>query len=280
MLSPMEYCGRQFTSREIDLIHDLIEKGTNRTGLSRMFCEKVEWRKPDGGLKEMSCRVALLRMEKDGLILLPPPQRPANNHLKKPKAMLFSLPLPDIRDIDALDIELTNRRTSALWNAYIEQYHYLGYAPLPGAQLRYLIRSQGEILALLGFSAAAWKCSPRDDFIGWDAPTRKKNLHLVVNNSRFLILAKHPNLASRILSRMAGRIASDWQTRYGYEPVLIETFVEKERFTGCCYKASNWTMVGETKGRGKLDVHHEHKLPVKTVWLYPLRRDFTKWLAR
>ena len=105
MLSPMEYCGRQFTSREIDLIHDLIEKGTNRTGLSRMFCEKVEWRKPDGGLKEMSCRVALLRMEKDGLILLPAPQRPANNHLKKPKAMLFSLPLPDIRDIDALDIE-------------------------------------------------------------------------------------------------------------------------------------------------------------------------------
>jgi hypothetical protein len=278
MLSPMEYCGRTFGASDLDLIRGLIEKGMNRTGLSRAFCEETGWRKPDGGLKEMSCRVALLRMEKDGLILLPVPQRPTNNGQKKPKGLLFPLPLPDIHDIDAIDIELTNKRTSALWNAYIEQHHYLGYTPLPGAQLRYLVRSEGQIVALLSFSAAAWKCAPRDDFIGWDSPTRKKNLHFVVDNSRFLILARHQNLASRILSRVARRIASDWRARYGYEPLLLETFVEKERFTGGCYKASNWTMVGETKGRGKLDVHHEHKLPVKTVWLYPLRKDFRKWL--
>ncbi len=278
MLSPMEYCGRTFNLSEIDLIRNLIEKGMNRTGLSRMFCEKVEWRKPDGGLKEMSCRVALLRMEKDGLILLPPPQRPANNHLKKPKVM--DLPLPEVGTVDSLEVNLVDKNMSALWNAYIEQYHYLGYAPLPGAQLRYFVKSEGQVLALLGFSAAAWKCAPRDGYIGWDTPTRMKNLHLVVNNSRFLVLARVPNLASRILSMAAKRIASDWRTQYGYEPALLETFVEKERFTGGCYKASNWTMVGETKGRGKLDVRHEHKLPVKTVWLYPLRRDFTKWIAR
>jgi hypothetical protein len=278
MLSPMEYCGRRFSPTEIELIRNLIEEGMNRTGLSRAFCQEAGWRKPDGGLKEMSCRVALLRMEKDGLILLPPPQRPANNGLKKPKAMLFPLSFPDMRDIDALVLELTNRRTSALWNACIERHHYLGYAPLPGAQLRYFVKSHSQILALLGFSAAAWKCASRDDFIDWDSPTRKKNLHLIVNNSRFLILARHPNLASRILSMTAKRIASDWRTRYGYEPVLLETFVEKERFTGCCYKASNWVLVGETKGRGKLDVRHEHKLPVKTVWLYPLKKDFRKWL--
>jgi len=274
----MEYCGRTFGASDLGLIRGLIEKGMNRTSLSRAFCEETGWRKPDGGLKEMSCRVALLRMEKDGHIILPSPQRPANNHLKKPKAMLFSLPLPDIRDIDTLKLELTNKRTSALWNAYIEQHHYLGYTPLPGAQLRYFVTSHGQILALLGFSAAAWKCAPRDDFIGWDSPTRKKNLHLIVDNSRFLILTRHPNLASRILSLTAKRLASDWQARYGYEPVLLETFVEKERFTGCCYKASNWICVGETKGRGKLDVHHAHKLPVKTVWLYPLRKDFAPWL--
>ncbi len=274
----MEYCGRQFTTCEIDLIRDIIEKGANRTSLSRRFCEKVEWRKCDGGLKEMSCRVALLRMERDGHIVLPSPQRPANNHLKKPKGM--DLPLPDIRTVDPLDVELVDKSTSALWNAYIDTYHYLGYTPLPGAQLRYVVKSHGQILALLGFSAAAWKCAPRDGYIGWDTPTRKKNLHLVVNNSRFLILTRHPNLASRILSRVARRIASDWQTRYGYEPVLLETFVEKERFNGGCYKASNWAMIGETKGRGKLDVRHEHRLPVKTVWLYPLDKDYKKWLAR
>ena len=115
-------------------------------------------------------------------------------------------------------------------------------------------------------------------FVGWDAETRKKNLHLVVNNARFLILARCPNLASRILSIAAKRIASDWHARYGYEPVLLETFVEKERFTGVCYKAANWTRVGETQGRGKLDVRHEHKVPVKSVWLYPLNKDFTRWL--
>lgn len=276
MLSLMEYCGRQFSPCEIDLVRHLIGKGMNRTGLSRTFCEEVGWRKCDGALKEMSCRVALLRMERDGHIVLPPPQRPANNHLKKPKGT--GLPLPEVSTVGTLDMELADRSTSGLWNAYIETYHYLGYTPLPGAQLRYLIRSHGEILALLGFSAAAWACAPRDDYIGWDGQARKKNLHLVVNNSRFLILTRHPNLASRILSLTSRRIASDWRNRYGYTPVLLETFVEKERFTGCCYKASNWVLVGETKGRGKLDVHHEHKVPVKSVWVYPLRKDFAQWL--
>ena len=134
----------------------------------------------------------------------------------------------------ALDLSLVDTRTSALWNDYIDRYHYLGYTALPGAQLRYFVRSQGQILALLGFSAAAWKVAPRDEYIGWDAQTRKKNLHLVVNNARFLILPwiRSKNLASRILSMAAGRIASDWHARYGYKPVLLETFVEKERFTG------------------------------------------------
>jgi len=95
----------------------------------------------------------------------------------------------------------------------------------------------------------------------WDAETRKKNLHLVVNNARFLILVRHKNLASRILSTAARRIASDWRTRYGYAPVLLETFVEKERFTGACYKASNWILVGDTKGRGKLDVRTSIRRP-------------------
>ena len=272
----MEYCGRHFSRTDIELIRSLIAEGFNRSRLSRLFCEKTQWKKPDGGLKEMSCRVALLKMERDGHILLPPPERSANNHLKKPKER--ALPLPTTENVGELRLELVDRRTSALWNAYIDRYHYLGYTPLPGAQLRYFVTADDEILALLGFAAAAWKCAPRDTFIGWDATTRTKNLHLVVNNARFLILVKVRNLASRILSLAARRIASDWRTRYGYAPVLLETFVDKERFTGTCYKAGNWILVGATKGRGKLDIRHEHKLPIKSVWLYPLDKDFTRWL--
>ena len=270
----MRYCGREFGDDELDLIDRLIATGLNRQKLSRVFCEKVGWRKPDGGFKEMSCKVAFLRMHRDGHILLPAPTKPGNNHLKKPKAM--DLPLPLITTAGTLTMEVVNAGTSRLWNAYIETYHYLGYAPLPGAQLRYMVRSENQIIALLSFSAAAWKCAPRDTFIGWDTEARKRNLHLVVDNSRFLILARCPNLASRILSMAARRIGADWYGRYGYTPVLLETFVERDRFTGCCYKASNWVCVGETKGRGKLDRYHEQKLPVKTVWLYPLKKDFRR----
>ncbi len=272
----MRYCGREFTESEMDLIRRLIATGAHRQKLSRMFCEEVGWRKPDGGLKEMSCKVAFLRMHRDGHIVLPPPRKPANNHLKKPKRM--ALPLPDGREVDRLTLDLVAHSTSALWNAYIDQYHYLGYTPLPGAQLRYFVKAGDQILALLGFSAAAWKCAPRDTFIGWDAETRNKNLHFVVNNARFLILVKVKNLASRILSLVAQRIASDWYARYGYTPVLLETFVEKGRFCGTCYKAANWIWVGDTQGRGKLDVRNERNLPIKSVWLYPLDKDFKRWL--
>jgi len=147
--------------------------------------------------------------------------------------------------------------------------------------MRYFVKSEDGILALLGFGAAAWTCAPRDDYIGWDSGTRKRNLHLVVNNARFLILpwVHAKNLASRILSLCAKHIACDWYERYHYKPVLMETFVEKERFAGTCYQASNWVRVGDTKGRGKLDVHNEWKLPIKSVWLYPLRKDFREWLS-
>jgi len=179
-----------------------------------------------------------------------------------------------------LQLELVEKADSALWNEYIDRYHYLGYTPLPGAQLRYFVKSEDQVLALLGFGAAAWKTAPRDAYVGWDASTRKKNLHLVVNNARFLILpwVRSKNLGSKILSLISKRIRADWQERYHYEPVLLETFVEKERFLGTCYKAANWVYVGDTKGRGKPDVHHECNLPVKSVWLYPLRKDFRERL--
>ena len=281
----MRYCGREFTEEEIQWIRRLIEAspGINRTQVSVRFCEHVGWRKPDGALKDMSCRVALLRMERDGLLQLPARQAGHTPPYKRVQWSLLTEPQAELTgragDLD-LHFELVTERTSVLWNEYIDRYHYLGYKPLPGAQLRYFIKSEEDILALLGFGAAAWKTAPRDEYIGWSAEQRKKNLHLVVNNARFLIVpwARLRNLASRILSIASRRLGDDWQERYNYRPVLLETFVEKERFRGTCYKAANWICVGETKGRGKLDVRNEYKLPVKSVWVKPLEDDFRQKL--
>jgi hypothetical protein len=232
----------------------------------------------------MSCRVALLRMEKDGHIILPSHQ--GKHYKMRPEVprTLFALPEPEINQKAGefhLQIEAVEKKNSALWNEFIDRYHYLRYTPLPGAQIRYFVKAGDRILALLGFGAAAWKTAPRDSYIGWDANTRQINLHLVVNNARFLILpwVRSRNLASRILSGVSKQLASDWEERYRYRPVLLETFVEKARFTGACYKASNWLCVGDTQGRGKLDVHNECNLPVKSVWLYPLVRDFRQILC-
>lgn len=139
-----------------------------------------------------------------------------------------------------------------------------------------------KILALLGFGASAWQSAPRDQFIGWTHAQRQRNLHLIVNNARFLILpwVTSKNLASKILALAARRLPEDWQRRYGYRPVLMETFVEKNRFSGTCYQAANWTCVDQTQGRGKLGPSGKQRVPVKDLWLYPLDRHFRSSLTR
>ena len=279
----MRYCGREFTDSELWMIRQIITEDPNRTrtDISRLLCRCFNWYKPDGGLKEMSCRVALLRMQKDGLIRLPPPRTKNGNGTRYERRTAAAEPsLPIVVDSESF-VELhlnvvATRKESALWNEYIARYHYLGYNALPGAQLRYLIRFQGQELACLGFSASAWKVAPRDRFIGWTHEQRKRNLYLVVNNARFLILpwVHSPNLASKILSLLAKRLPEDWQTRYGYRPILLETFVECDRFRGTCYKAANWIHVGITKGRGKLDVKRQYAVPKKDILLYPLVKEF------
>jgi hypothetical protein len=282
----MHYCGRDFSEQEIEWIRGLrlSSPGISRRALSIRFCEHWEWRKPDGGLKEMSCRVAFLKMHREGVITLPPPKGTLNRARLHAQRSFLTLPKELVRKKAGgfdLSLELVEKGRLKLWNEFIDRYHYLGYNPLPGAQIRYFVKEHDEILALLGFSAAAWKTAPRDSFIGWDAQRRKQNLHLVVNNSRFLVLpwVQSKNLASRILALAGKRLPSDWQARYNYRPVLLESFVEKERFEGTCYKAANWVYVGDTQGRGKLDIRHEHKVPVKAVWVYPLHRCYRDLLG-
>ena len=275
----MRYSGRHFTEQEVQWIRDLIEssKGINRARISTRFCEHVGWRKPNGTVKDMSCRVALLKMHREGIITLPPTQRPFNRASKHTQRSLLTLPKVPIEKKAGdfkLCCEIATGGVVKLWNEFIDRYHYLGYTSLAGAQIRYFVKEHDEILALLSFSAAAWKTAPRDRFIGWDASQRKRNLPLLVNNSRFLVLpwVRAKNLASRILALICSRLPDDWQKRYGYRPVLAETFVDQERFAGTCYKAANWVCVGQTKGRGKTDRHNACDQPVKTIWLYPLDR--------
>jgi len=284
----MRYCGREFSDTELELIRQLIDErpARNRAQLSRVICQRLSWYKADGGLKEMSCRVAMLRMQTDGLITLPAPRNSNGNgraYTRRTQATDPGLPIDQpVEQLSDLRLEVvTDRRTSHLWNEYIQRYHYLGYQPLPGAQLRYVAISQGQVLALLGFGAAAWKLAPRDRWIGWSAEQRRQRLHLVINNARFLILPwiTCRNLASKILALAARRVAEDWVERYGYRPVLMETFVETQRFAGTCYRAANWTHVGQTQGRGKLDTQHQAPLPVKDIWLYPLDKRFRSSLC-
>jgi hypothetical protein len=187
-----------------------------------------------------------------------------------------------VHELEDLRLEAVERASSALWNEYIDRYHYLGYKPLAGAQLRYFANAGERVLGVLGFGAAAWKTGPRDTWIGWSREQRQRNLGGVVNNARFLILPwiRVESLASKLLSMAAKLLPAHWQQRYGYRPVLLETFVEAPRFAGTCYRAANWTCVGQTQGRGKLGDHRLAQVPVKTVWVYPLAKDFREQLCR
>lgn len=277
----IRYCGRDFSTSELARIQSLIKHNPrfNRSRLSREVCEMFHWLKPDGKLKDMSCRVAMLRMHDDGLICLPPPTR-----IKHPVKKVKPTSATDPQDSVSCSVELlpklhfkvVTKKSSALWNEYIERYHYLGYTPLPGAQLRYFIYAGEQLVALTGFGAAAWQSAPRDNFIGWNHDQRKKNLNLIVNNARFLILPwiKSKNLASKILSLTARQLPDDWAERYKIRPLLLESFVEKKRFAGTCYRAANWKLCGQTKGRGKLGPAGKISVPIKDVWVYPLNKNF------
>ncbi|MCG2741303.1 MAG: DUF4338 domain-containing protein [Syntrophaceae bacterium] len=280
------YCGRDFSATEITRIRQLMadHPACHRAELSRQVCRMLQWYKADGGLKEMSCRVAMLRMHADGLIHLPPPRR-AKATLRTISFTKATNPrnpiLQPVHRLGPLLLRKVERSASLLWNEYIGRYHYLGYTPLPGAQLRYFVMLDLQIIALLGFGAAAWQAAPRDHYIGWTHSLRKRHLPLVVNNARFLILpwVQVNNLASKILSLAAKQVPEDWQKQYEITPVLMETFVETGRFAGTCYKAANWVHVGKTKGRGKLGPSGKQSVPIKDLWLYPLDRNFRKILT-
>ena len=293
MTAPVEcrYYGRDFTTAEMTLLRALIAgpPALNRHALSKEFCRRIGWYKADGGIKDMMARVVMLAMHRDGRIELPPPKWRQN----RPGPITFGpdtepplFPPPTTLDaVRPLVMRTVVRgdRGGKLWNEYVARYHYLGYTTLVGAQMRYAVHaSDGTPLAMLGFSTAAWTLAPRDRFIGWSRRLREKNLPLVVDNPRFLILPwiRIPNLGSHILALVRRQLPADWIARYKTTPVLIETFVETPRYTGAVYRASGWIRVGATQGRGRYNMNNRSDKPKKDIWLRPLRKDWKRTLNR
>lgn len=280
---PQKLLGRPFDYNILSIIREEIKaaKPATREEIARNVCRRLNWKSPGGKYQVMSAKVGLLRLHRSSLINLPAPTR-GNGNGRKLRKRSIELPQkhPLEQSVDKLhNIELckvVSSDQSALYNELMLKYHYLGYTPMAGAQIRYLFRCKEGLLGAIGFGASAWKVAARDNFIGWTPSVREKNLHLVLNNSRFLILPwiNSKNLASKILGACTRLILKDFTESYGYTPVLLETFVEKERYTGTCYRAANWICVGETKGRGKKHVRNTPGVPVKDIWLYALRKDF------
>ena len=283
------YCGRSISPDDIELIRSLISQDPSltRAALSRKLCVLWQWLKPNGELKDMTCRVALSHMQADNLIVLPPSRLPVGRrrpHFPATPASDPQSPITQpVHELGALSLRLVQGTAqSRLWNEYVARYHYLGYTPMSGAQLRYNVFADKQLVACIGFGASAWKLKDRERFIGWSEEQRARHLQLVVNNTRFLILpwVQSKGLASKILSRVARQLPQDWLARYGYSPVLLETFVEFERHRGTCYKAANWINIGRTTGRGKKSTSSKPLIPKKDIWLYPLCKNFAAFLLR
>ena len=285
--SPVTFCGRIFSAEELELMRQMAGEFASLgvTEIARTICELLEWRRPNGGLKNHECRQLLERLRDQGRLVLPAVRRLGPRGPRQVRLTAGSAPQPELGgtagDYEPLRLIVVEGASaeSRLWMELIERHHYLGYRVPVGAQLRYLVRCErtGEqVLACLQWSSAAWKMATRDRWIGWSAAERARNLPYIVNNSRFLILpwVRVKGLASKILGLCARHLPGDWERRYGYRPLLLETLVDARRFAGTCYRAANWIALGETRGRGRMDRHHEADGSArKLVLVYPLCRD-------
>lgn len=288
--APSRLLGRPFGHEGLNVVREQLElaQGCNRTQIARRICQQLGWVNRGGSLALMSGRVALLKLHRARLISLPRPRNGNGNGRRyEPDQLLagsdpIHCALSDLRPLVCQVVSAPDQ--SRLWNSLIEHYHYLGHENLPGAQLRYLLYGRGQLLlGAIGFGAAAWKVACRDQWIGWNSEQRCRRLDLVLNNARFLILPwlRVPNLAGSCLGECLRRLPEDFQQRYGWRPVVLETFVET-RFQGRCYQAANWIYLGRTQGRGKKGAHavgEQTPLPIKQVWAYPLRADFQTQLC-
>jgi hypothetical protein len=283
----VSFSGRNFAAAELELIRETVRdfSSLSLTELSKTICELLEWKRPTGKLKYEECRAFLEHLRDQGILSLPglrATAAPGPRHVvSTSQSDAQSAVTGSAGDFDPLILHLiqaSNRDLNSLFKQYVDRYHYLRYRIPFGAHLRYLVESSqlpGRYLACLQFSSPAWMMAPRDGWIGWSTPQRKRNLQFIVNQSRFLVLpwVQVKGLASKILSLAARRLPQDWHALYGYRPLLLETLVDRSRFSGTCYRAGNWIHLGATQGRGRMDRDHAAQdRDIKDIFVYPLCR--------
>ena len=290
MTNVMVIQGRELRSEDVGLIRALLTEHPDwgRTRLSEELCCRWDWRNARGRFKDMAARTLLLKLERAGLIKLPKRRRPSSNGLRN-----RHIPFVDhtaepirrgLRDLRPLTVSLVEPGSEdmRLFNCLLSRYHYLGHRNTVGENIRYLARDRtGRPVGCALFGSAAWKCAARDAFIGWDRRTRETNLGFLTNNTRFLVLpwVEVPHLASHLLACLARRVRADWQSKYGHPILALETFVDRSRFRGTCYRAANWLRLGATAGRTRNDREHCIATSVKDVYLYSLVRDLSRELG-
>jgi len=293
------YRGETIDGEPIGFLREFIaaHAESSRWKLSRQWCEAMGWKQANGALPDGVCRGLLLMLERAGQIELPPVRRHIRGQLRsarlRPEPVLIDT-TPLAMTFGALGpVEIQSVRRSAdepLFNSLLEQYPYLGYEQPVGEHLKYLVWAQGRPVACVAWSSSPRHWGARDRFIGWDQAARKRNIHLIAYNTRFLVLpwVTVPHLASHILGRMAARIPADWGRSYAHPIYVLETFnalstlapVDPTRFRGTCYRAANWMVVGSTTGRGKDDQTHQPNRSIKPVLALPLHRRFRElWSA-
>ena len=289
MEKTFRYRGKTYTNEEISFVRQFVldNPDDSRYALSKKLCQIWGWKQRNGALRDMVCRSFMLELERAGHIKLPPRRSSPVNYLanrKKPpiiqvdKTPIYSN-LSNIKPLSIYQVRKTDKEL--LCNSLIEQYHYLGYCQPVGEHLKYIIFANNRPIACLTWSSAPRHIGCRDKFIGWSAHERKSKIHLIAYNSRFLILPwiSVKFLASHILSLIAKRISTDWNNIYNHRLYFLETFVDTEKFIGTSYKASNWSYLGKTTGRGKNDQTHKVNRSIKAVYGYPLTSNFRKMLC-
>jgi hypothetical protein len=290
--------GRRVGTEDLATLRDLIARNptAHRSALSRLLCELWNWRNPGGRLKDIAARTFLRKLEERGLICLParltrkrsrqlkafplPPAPPRQPEFQlEALADPIDVPLAQLRPLRIERVDTPEQRSRAF--AALRAHHYLGFSRSVGENVAYLVfDSRDRLLAVSWFGAPAWKAADRDRFIGWTQLQREQGLGGIANNARFLILpwVRVVHLASHVLGLLTRRLRHDWQEKYGHAVVLLETFIEEERFRGTCYKAANWILVGRTKGRSRQDRYNQLRVPAKLVALLPLERNWRRKL--
>jgi hypothetical protein len=289
MEQPIRYRGRQATSEEVAFIRRLIAANPDdsRRALSVKLCRALNWVQPNGSPRDMVCRGYMLALHRAGLIRLPAKKcSPPNPLVQRKKPVEIDIDQKPIvtalKDIRPLQLRQVRRSgLEKLYNALIQAYHYLGYCQPVGEHLKYIVFAGQRPIGCLAWSSAARHIGCRDRFIGWSAESRRKHLHLIAYNTRFLILpwVRVRYLASHILAQMVKVVPLDWHQMYNHGVYYLETFVDKERFAGSCYKAANWIYLGDTTGRGKNAPSRKVTRSIKAVFGYPLTSDFRRHLC-